>query len=541
MVRDSVFAGPPVSPAVQTVGRGAAVYPDLSVPALYEQALGRGEGQLGGDGQLVIATGAHTGRSPDDKFVVRRPTSEDVWWGAINQPLPPAAFERLRGDVEAHLGRRERFIQHVAAGADPDYRLPVRLVTERASHALFARNLFLVPAPDGPDSGPGHADRASEVTILHAPGFAADPDRHGVDSGTAIALDLEQRAIVIVGTAYAGEIKKAVFTLLQYLLPQRGVATMHCSANAGADDDVALFFGLSGTGKTTLSNQPGRTLIGDDEHGWSEQGVFNFEGGCYAKLIGLSAAAEPEIYRASHRFGALLENVVLDPRSREPRLDDDSRTENTRAAFPLAFLDRASPDGVGGHPQTVVFLAADAFGVLPPVARLSPEQAIWWYLTGYTAKLAGTERGVDEPEATFSACFGAPFLPLPPLRYADLLGEKLHRHQPSLWLVNTGWSGGSFGAGERMPIAITRRIVGAILDGSLAAIPTETDPVFGLAVPAACPGVPEHLLRPRAAWTDPERYDRTAARLARALAANFATFAESVAPAVAAAGVRPRG
>lgn len=509
----------------------------LETAALYEHALRSGEARLAATGPLVVETGEHTGRSPLDKFVVQdAETRASVWWGAVNQPLAPEYFVALRDDVVGYLQRRQLFSQRLVAGADARYRLPVRLITERAWAALFARNLFI--APEAADQGMD--DFEQSFTVLHAPGFQADPDRHGVQSETVIALDLTGRTIVITGTEYAGEIKKSIFTALQYLLPQRGVATMHCSANVGERGAVALFFGLSGTGKTTLSTDPGRQLIGDDEHGWTDRGIFNFEGGSYAKVINLSAATEPDIWTASHRFGAVLENVVIDALTRRIIVDDDSLTENTRAAFPLSFIANASTTGTAGHPSHIIFLTADAFGVLPPVARLDRNQALFWYLSGYTSKLAGTERGVDEPEATFSACFGAPFLPLPPVTYAELLGARIDAHQPALWLVNTGWSGGAYGTGERMPIALTRAIIGAILDGSLTEAPVATDPHFGFQVPTAGRDLPASILQPRSAWSDARAYDETATRLAHSVAANFAQFVPVVAKEIAAAGPRPK-
>jgi phosphoenolpyruvate carboxykinase (ATP) len=505
----------------------------LETAGLYEHALRAGEGRLAATGPLVVETGEHTGRSPLDKFVVEdSETRSSVWWGAVNQPMAPERFATLRDDVVDYLERRQLFAQRLVAGADRRYRLPVRLITERAWAALFARNLFITPE----EADQGADDFNQGFTVLHAPGFHADPDRHGVQSETVIALDLTGRTVVIVGTEYAGEIKKSIFTVLQYLLPQRNVATMHCSANVGERDDVALFFGLSGTGKTTLSTDPRRHLIGDDEHGWTDRGIFNFEGGSYAKVINLSAATEPDIWNASHRFGAVLENVVIDPMTRQIMVDDDSLTENTRAAFPLSFVANASAVGTAGHPSHVIFLTADAFGVLPPVARLDRNQALFWYLSGYTSKLAGTERGVDEPEATFSACFGSPFLPLPPVVYAELLGARIDAHHPALWLVNTGWSGGAYGSGERMPIALTRAVISAILDGSLTEAPVVIDPHFGFKVPTAGPDLPASILQPRSAWSDERSYDATAARLASSVAANFEQFVPMVVREVAAAG-----
>jgi phosphoenolpyruvate carboxykinase (ATP) len=517
-------------PATAPAPRHRSVeYRNLSAPELVEHAVRRGEGRLAASGALVVATGAHTGRSPRDKFVVEHgPLAERIWWGSVNQPMDPDAFALLHADLVEHLSRADRYRMDLAAGADPIYRIPVRLLTESAWSALFARNLFL------PQSDTPHAE-SEGWAILHAPTFEANPDRHGTRSKTVIAIDFEWRRVLIAGTEYAGEIKKSIFTVMQGLLPERGVATMHCSANEGASGDTALFFGLSGTGKTTLSTDPDRRLIGDDEHGWGDHGIFNFEGGCYAKTIGLSATAEPEIFQAARRFGTVLENVVLDPASREPLFDDDALTENTRAAYPLTSLNPAA-GGSGGHPANILFLSADAFGVLPPVARLTRDQALYWFLSGYTSKLAGTEKGVTSPEATFSACFGSPFLPLPPMRYAELFGQRLDEHGAAVWLVNTGWTGGPYGVGKRMPIALTRAVVAAILDGSLAAAETANDPVFGFAVPRAVPGVPADVLSPRETWSDPEAYDLAARGLARDLVANFESFAASVPASVLHAG-----
>ena len=502
---------------------------DLAPGVLVEHAIRRGEGQLADSGALVVETGVHTGRSPEDKFVVRHgELADEIWWGSVNQPMSPDAFARFHADIVDHLAGKDRYLMDLSAGADPEFNLPVRLVTDSAWSALFARNLFL------PGRGEG-GDDAGGWTVLHAPNLQADPGRHETASATGIAIDFEWRRVLIAGTQYAGEIKKAIFTVMQGSLPQHGVATMHCSANEGPDGSTALFFGLSGTGKTTLSTDPQRRLIGDDEHGWSDRGIFNFENGSYAKTIGLSAEAEPDIFRAAQQFGAVLENVVLDPNTRRPRFEDDSLTENTRAAYPLAFLDPEA-GGIGNHPSKIVFLSADAFGVLPPVARLTRDQALYWFLSGYTAKLAGTERGVTTPSATFSACFGAPFLPLPPMRYAGLFGERLDRHGSDVWLVNTGWTGGPYGTGKRMPIGLTRAAVAAILDGSLDDVPMDVDPVFGFAVPRSAPGIPGALLNPRETWPDAAEYDATAAGLARDLADNFKEFADSAPVAVRAAG-----
>jgi phosphoenolpyruvate carboxykinase (ATP) len=504
---------------------------DLAPSVLVEHTIRRGEGRLADGGALVVETGVHTGRSPEDKFVVQHgELADEIWWGSVNKPMSADAFARLHADIVGYLAGKDRYVMDLSAGADPRFNLPVHLVTESAWSALFARNLFL------PERGKDEAS-AGGWTVLHVPQFKADPDRHETASVTGIAIDFEWRRVLIAGTQYAGEIKKAIFTVMQGWLPRLGVATMHCSANEGRDGSTALFFGLSGTGKTTLSTDPERRLIGDDEHGWSERGIFNFENGSYAKTVGLSAEAEPDIFRAAQRFGSVLENVVLDPLTRVPRFDDDSLTENTRAAYPLAFLD---PDagGVGHHPSKIVFLSADAFGVLPPLARLTRDQALYWFLSGYTAKLAGTERGVTTPSATFSACFGAPFLPLPPMRYANLFGERLDRHGSDVWLVNTGWTGGPYGTGKRMPIGLTRAAVAAILDGLLDDVPVDIDPVFGFAVPQSAPGIPGGLLHPRDTWPDGAEYDATADRLAHDLAQNFAVFEDGAPPAVRAAGPR---
>ncbi len=508
---------------------GSADYRNLSPAELVEHAIRRGEGRLADSGALVVETGVHTGRSPQDKFLVRSGRmAEDVWWGDVNQPMAPEAFAALHADIVEHLARADRYRMDLSAGSDPEFNLLVRLVSESAWSALFARNLFLPPRGAVPDQTGGW-------TILHAPSLQADPARHQTRSETAVAIDFDWRRVLIAGTQYAGEIKKAIFTVMLGMLPGQGVAAMHCSANEGRQRDTALFFGLSGTGKTTLSTDPARRLIGDDEHGWSDRGIFNFEGGSYAKTIGLSADAEPEIFQAAQRFGSVLENVVLDERTRHPRFADDALTENTRAAYPIEFLDPAA-GGTGTHPSRVLFLSADAFGVLPPVARLTRDQTLYWFLSGYTSKLAGTERGVTTPSATFSACFAEPFLPLPPERYAALFGERLDHHQSSVWLVNTGWAGGEYGVGERMPIALTRAAVSAVLDGSLDDAVFDIDPFFGFAVPRSVPGVPASFVHPRQTWLDAADYDAMAARLARDFRANFAAFASVVPASVRGAG-----
>jgi len=503
----------------------------LSTPRLYEEAIRRREGRLAHHGPLVVRTGQHTGRSPNDKFVVDEPSSQDkIWWGTVNKPIPLERFEALRRRMLAYLQGRDLFVQDCFAGADPGYRLPIRIITEDAWHNLFARALFIQATPDE------LATFVPRFTVINAPRFHAIPELDGTRSEVFIAVNFGEGVVLIGGTEYAGEIKKSIFTILNYLLPQQGVLSMHCSANEGDRGDVALFFGLSGTGKTTLSADPKRKLIGDDEHGWSDRGIFNLEGGCYAKVINLSPEAEPQIYQTTRRFGTILENVGFDSASGRLDLDDDSLTENTRAAYPIGHIANAKQDGLGGHPSTIIFLTADAFGVMPPVARLSREQAIYHFLSGYTARVAGTEKGVTEPTATFSACFGAPFMALSPTVYADLLGEKIARHDVDVWLVNTGWSGGPYGIGSRMPIAHTRAMIDGILDGSLADVPTETEPSFGLALPTAIPGVPAAVLNPRLTWPDADAYDAQARRLAAMFRDNAAAFADQVPAAVAAAG-----
>ena len=513
--------------------RPSRLHRNLPAARLVGDALARGEACLAASGALVATTGQFTGRSPKDKFFVEHAALRDsIDWGPTNQGIAAEAFERLRRDMAASAKGRELYVQDLWAGADARHRLKVRVITEQAWHSLFARNMLIRPPA-------GQAEGEPDWTILQMPGFTAEPGRHGTRSGTVIAVDLVQRLVLIAGTAYAGEIKKSVFTVLNYLLPEAGVLPMHCSANIDAEGRTAVFFGLSGTGTTTLSADASRTLIGDDEHGWSDDGVFNFEGGCYAKVIRLDPRAEPEIWAASNRFGAVLENVVLDPATMEPRFDDDSLTENTRSSYPLDFVANASATGTGGHPRHVVMLTADAFGVLPPISLLSPEQAMYHFLSGYTARVAGTERGVSEPQATFSTCFGAPFMPRRPSVYAELLGEKLRRHGTRCWLVNTGWTGGVYGTGRRMPLAATRALLHAALDGKLEQVETTTDPAFGLRLPKACPGVDPALLDPRVAWADRAAYDRTAQEVAARFARNFAPFAGGVSEAVRAAAIRP--
>ena len=478
-----------------------------------------GEGRLAANGALVANTVPRTGRSPKDKFIVDDEiTHALVHWGKVNQAFPPERFEALLDRVLDHMRTRNLYIQNLFSGADPAYRLPIRVITEYAWHALFVHQLFVRPTP---------AELAAHepaFTIIAAPEFEAVPERDGTRSGAFIITDFTRRIILIGGTKYAGEMKKSIFGVMNFLVPQRDVLPMHCSANVGADGVTALFFGLSGTGKTTLSADPSRRLIGDDEHGWSANGIFNFEGGCYAKCINLSDKNEPQIYRAI-RFGSVLENVVLNPATSEPDYTDSQLTENTRAAYPVSFIDSAVIPGVGGHPRNVMFLTADAFGVLPPIARLTPEQAMYHFLSGYTAKLAGTEAGMGrEPVPEFSACFGAPFLPLPPRVYAEMLGKRLKEHKAACWLVNTGWSGGKFGVGERMSIMISRALVRAALSGQLDKVNFVTEPAFGLHIPEHCPDVPAQVLNPRNAWADKQDYDRTAAELAARFEANFHQF-----------------
>jgi phosphoenolpyruvate carboxykinase (ATP) len=507
------------------------VHRNLTPTQLYEHAVRRQEGVVTASGPFCAVTSPHTGRSPNDKFLVQEPeTTSQIWWGKVNQPIAPDRFERLKADVEAHLNGQEIFIRDVYAGADPTYRLPIRFVTPNAWHALFVYNMFLRPA-DGE-----LMTFAPDFQVLHAPEFQADPAVHGTKTGTFIVVSLAQRTILIGGTRYAGELKKSIFSVLNYLLPQQGVLSMHCSANVGADGDTALFFGLSGTGKTTLSADPERRLIGDDEHGWSDDGVFNFEGGCYAKVIRLSSDGEPEIYATTKMFGTVLENVDVNPQTGAIDLDSQRITENTRASYPIHFIPNHVPDGMAGHPEHVVFLTCDAFGIMPPIAKLTPEQAMYHFLSGYTAKVAGTERGVTEPKETFSACFGAPFLPLPPNVYAKMLGERIARHGVQCWLVNTGWTGGPYGVGQRMTLSLTRAMIRAALAGELDRIPTRREPVFRLEVPQHVGGVPDAVLDPRRTWQDPTAYDAQAARLTGLFRKNFEQFAERVPAAVREAG-----
>jgi phosphoenolpyruvate carboxykinase (ATP) len=509
------------------------VHANLTACALVAHTLRLGEGRLSEDGALIVCTGVHTGRSVQDKFVVDEPaTTADVWWGRINQKLSADKFEVLKGRVQAYLQGHELFTQDLYAGADPSQRVRVRLVTTVAWHAMFARNMFIrPPLHELPDFEP-------DYVILHAPFFEANPAIDGVRTSTAIALSFAQGTIIIAGTQYAGEIKKSIFTVMNWKLPASNVMPMHCSANIGQDGDVALFFGLSGTGKTTLSSDPERKLIGDDEHGWSPEGVFNFEGGCYAKVIDLSAEEEPQIWAATHRFGTVLENVIADKHG-HLEFKDRSLTENTRSCYPIEFIPNADRTGRGGQPRNVVMLTADAFGVLPPISKLNPAQAMYHFLSGYTARVAGTEKGMGhEPQATFSTCFGAPFLPRRPDVYGKLLKELLLNNDADCWLVDTGWSGGKYGIGTRMSIKHTRALLSAALDGSLVKGTFARDPFFGLMIPTSVPGVPAEVLDPRAAWADLADYDRTARELVASFEANFESFACDVGDDVKAAAIR---
>jgi len=494
-----------------------AVHYNLGAAELVEHAMRRGEARLTAHGALAAETGRHTGRSPKDKHIVRDAKTEPTVWWDNNRAMSPADFDRLLDDFRAQLSTSDLFVQDLIGGASPGHSLRVRVVTELAWHSLFIRNLLIRPDPGALD------EFVPQMTIIDLPSFKADPARHGTLGETVIAIDLSRMIVLIGGTAYAGEMKKSVFTALNYLLPEKGVMPMHCSANVGPAGDAAVFFGLSGTGKTTLSADPARTLIGDDEHGWSADGVFNFEGGCYAKTIRLSAEAEPAIFATTQRFGTVLENVVLGE-DRVPDFRDGSLTENTRCAYPLDFIANASASGRAGHPRNIVMLTADAFGVMPPIARLTPAQAMYHFLSGYTAKVAGTERDVTEPEATFSTCFGAPFMPRHPSEYGNLLRRLIAEHEVDCWLVNTGWTGGAFGTGRRMPIAATRTLLAAALDGSLRDASFRTDPNFGFAVPAAVTGVDPAVLDPRQTWADKAAYDRQARRLTGMFVDNFAKF-----------------
>jgi phosphoenolpyruvate carboxykinase (ATP) len=513
---------------IATSGR---VYLNASAPELVELLVARSEGKLARSGAVVVTTGPHTGRSPKDRFFVEHGDSKDlIDWGAVNQPFAPAAFDALQQRVQSHLEDRDLFVVDGYIGADPQHNIRLRVICELAWQALFARQLFRRLEP-GELTG-----FEPEFVVLAAPNFDAEPERDRTRSNSFVGIDLERKQVLICGSHYAGEIKKSLFTSGNYLFPQEGVLPMHCSANLGSRGDVALFFGLSGTGKTTLSADEERRLIGDDEHGWSDNGVFNFEGGCYAKCIDLSPEKEPQIWGAIG-FGSVVENVVMDDATREVDFEDDSLTENTRAAYPLELIPGFVPEGRAGHAETIIFLTADAFGVLPPIARLSAEGAMYHFLSGFTSKLAGTEAGLgDEPEATFSTCFGAPFLPLPPRRYAAMLGERMTKHGARAWLVNTGWTGGSYGQGRRIDIDHTRAMVRAAASGELDEVETRVHPIFNLEHPLSCPGVPADVLDPQGSWPDPDAYEVQAKELARMFVSNFERFSESVPPEVSKAG-----
>jgi len=500
------------------------VYYNLLEPALVQQSLVRNEGTLGKGGSLLVATGQHTGRSAKDKFVVRTPDVEgNIWW-ENNPPMDPQAFDRLHADMLEHMKGRDYFVQDLFGGADPANRLDTRVITELAWHSLFIRHLLRRPERHELDNF------TADFTIINCPNFKADPERHGCRTETVIALNFEKKLVLIANTAYAGEIKKSVFTILNYLLPEKGIMPMHCSANhaPGNPADTAIFFGLSGTGKTTLSADPSRVLIGDDEHGWSDRGTFNFEGGCYAKTINLSPEAEPEIYATTEKFGTVVENMVFDPETFDLDFENDSLTANMRCAYPLHYISNASDSAMGGHPKNIIMLTCDAFGVLPPIARLTPAQAMYHFLSGFTSKVAGTEQGVTEPQPTFSTCFGAPFMPRRPEAYGNLLREKIAKHGATCWLVNTGWTGGAYGTGSRMPIKATRALLSAALNGTLNDAEFRKDPNFGFDVPVDVQGVAEVLLDPRRTWDDPEAYDRAAAKLVAMFAENFAQYEEYI-------------
>ncbi len=520
------------------IRKAEAVWWNLPVSALIEHSVRRREGHLASRGPLVVRTGEYTGRSPNDRFFVREPGSdESICWGKINRPFDADRYESLRARLFAYLEGRELFVQDCHVGADAEHRLPIRVITEMAWHGLFARNMFL-PVTER-EAAHRHVP---QFTVISAPGFHSRPEMDGTRSEVFILLHFGRKEVLIGGTLYAGEIKKSIFTVMNYLLPARGVLPMHCAANFGRDtNDVAVLFGLSGTGKTTLSADPERTLVGDDEHGWSSRGVFNFEGGCYAKVIRLSPGMEPEIHRTTGMFGTILENVSLDTESRRIDLDDDSLTENTRASYPLSSISRVSLNGAVGHPKHIVMLTADAFGVLPPISSMTTDQAMYHFLSGYTAKVAGTERGIREPQATFSACFGGPFMALHPTVYAKLLGEKIAERQVKVWLLNTGWTGGPYGTGRRLSIEHTRAMLRAALTGKLDGVELREDPMFGLRVPRSCPDVPPEVLDPRSTWKDHAAYDATARKLAGMFDENFAQYAGKVDPLVRKAGSRKAG
>jgi phosphoenolpyruvate carboxykinase (ATP) len=517
----------------KTVVQTKKIHWNLTPPLLYEEVIKRGEAVVAENGPLVIYTGKCTGRSPNDKFFVLETSSQDhVWWGKINRPFDQEKFEKLKVRILEYFSRKELFVQDCYGGADPAYRFPARIITDMAWESLFAYNMFL------------HAENLSqqafmpEFTVLVASGFETEPEIDGTRSDVVIAIHLGQKLALIAGTRYAGEIKKTVFTVLNYLFPLKNILPMHCAANIGKDGDTALFFGLSGTGKTTLSADSSRQLIGDDEHGWSDTGIFNFEGGCYAKVIRLSAPDEPEIYHMTQQFGTILENVVIDPETRKIDLNDETITENTRASYLISEIKNHEPSGMGKHPKDVIFLTADAFGILPPISLLTPEQAMYHFLSGYTAKIAGTEKGVKEPQATFSTCFGGPFMVHHPMVYARLLGEKIRQHQSRCWLVNTGWTGGPYGVGQRIKIGYTRSMINALLGGQLDHVVYEYDAVFGFRFPKSCPGIPDSVMNPKNNWPDPLAYDLQARKLAEMFIRNFEIFSDVVPSEILDAGPR---
>ncbi len=511
--------------------KSGQVHWNLTPAELYEHTIKNGEGVMTDSGALRVLTGQYTGRSPKDKFFVEESSSKNlIWWGSVNQPISEAVFDHLHDKVIDHLDHQPHlYVLDAFGGTDPRYRLPVRVISEVAYHALFSWNMFVRATPEE------LAIHQPEFTVLAAPSLIAKPDEDGTRTGTFIIANLAKRMILIGGTMYSGEVKKGIFSVLNYLLPLQGVMAMHCSANIGPKGDTAVFFGLSGTGKTTLSADPSRTLIGDDEHGWSNDGVFNFEGGCYAKTINLSAEGEPLIYATTKMFGTILENVPL-REDRSPDFDDTRYTQNTRCSYPIHFIPNASETGRGGHPKNVIFLTADAFGVLPPISKLTPEQAMYHFISGYTAKVAGTERGVTEPEATFSACFGAPFMPLHPTVYAKLLAKKIKDHGANVWLINTGWTGGPYGVGERMKLKYTRRMINAALNGELDDVEYTEEPFFGLYIPEYVPDVPHEILNPRNTWPDAGAYDAKAADLAQRFKTNFQKFSDQASPEILSAG-----
>ena len=495
------------------------IFYDLGTPALYEQAARRREAMIAHLGPLITRTGHHTGRSPNDKFIVKEPSTENVIaWGTVNRPMEEKYFNILLNKMFSYAENKDLYVQDCFAGTDKEYRLPIRIITETAWHSLFARNMFLKMSRE--DESQHHP----EFTVINMPYFQADVETDGTNSPVFIIVNFSKKTVLIGGSSYAGEIKKSIFSVMNYLLPLKGVLAMHCSANIGAKDDVAVLFGLSGTGKTTLSADPKRRLIGDDEHGWSDKGIFNFEGGCYAKVINLSKESEPEIYECTRKFGTILENVEMDGKTRHINLFDSTLTENTRASYPLIHIQNIEPSGMGGHPKNIVMLTADAFGILPPISKLTPEQAMYHFISGYTAKVAGTEKGVTEPKATFSTCFGAPFMPLKPSVYAELLGSKIAKHKTNSWLINTGWTGGPYGVGKRMKIEYTRAMLSAALSGELDNVETFEESIFGLKIPKEIAGVPSEILNARNTWEDKQKYDAALTKLANMFIENFKKF-----------------